>query len=363
MIRILQLPGSIDLDDGRMSAIMNVYRRIDRKKIQFDFAATKKSNLTFETEIKKLGGRVYTLSEDESSLSNIRKLVKRLLQNTNYKYLHYHSISPWGCSLGLAHRYDTKVIVHSHSAGLSDSLIKKVRNRIFSINIPLFSDKRIAVSTEAGETLFLKQNFTLIPNSINPNKFVFNQNSRIEIRKQLNLDNTKKVVAIIGHIYKVKNQKFGITVFNELLKNDSNLILMIIGSGNNTDNKYFSDLKQKLQLYNIQEKVKFTGPLSNMNQIYSAIDEVWIPSVYEGLPTVALEAQANGLPIIISNRVTKILKINKNIAFSKLTKRSWIENFKKLSLEHRDSNVVDNFKNSIFNIQKIVKEWEKIYEE
>lgn len=363
MIRILQLPGSIDLDDGRMSAIMNIYRRIDRKKIQFDFAATKKGSLTFETEIKKLGGRVYTLSEAESSLSNIRKLVKKLLQNTNYKYLHYHSISPWGCSLGLAHRYDTKVIVHSHSAGLSDSPIKKIRNRVFSFNIPLFSDKRIAVSPEAGETLFLNQDFILIPNSIDPNKFIFNPNSRIQIRKSLNLDNQKKVVAIIGHIYKVKNQEFGITVFNELLKKNSNLILMIIGSGNSNDNKYFSDLSQKIQLYNIQEKVKFTGPVSNMNQIYSAIDEVWIPSVYEGLPTVALEAQANGLPIIISNRVTKILKINHNIVFSNLAKSDWIKNFNKLPLEHRDSNAVNNFENSIFNIQKIVKEWEKLYEE
>lgn len=362
MIRILQLPGSINLDDGRMSAIMNVYRNIDREKIQFDFAATKKDGQTFESEIRKLGGRVFTLSESKSSLKNIRKLVKELLQSTNYMYLHYHSISPWGCSLGLAHKYNTRVIVHSHSAGLSDSLIKKIRNRIFSLNIPLFSDKRIAVSPEAGKALFINQNFTLIPNSIDPNKFSFNSNYRLQIKEELNLNKHTKVIAIVGHIYKVKNQEFGVDIFNELLNSNPNLILLIIGSGNTSDNKYYSEIKQKIKLYNIQKKVKFIGSISNMNKVYSAIDEIWIPSIYEGLPTVALEAQANGLPVIISNNVTKILKLNRNVIFSNLTTNSWINNVKEVSLEDRDTNAISNFENSIFNIKRIVKEWEKIYE-
>lgn len=363
MIRILQLPGSINLDDGRMSAIMNVYRDIDRKKIQFDFAATKKNGQTFESEIKKLGGRVYILSESKSSLSNIRKLVEKLLQNTDYKYLHYHSISPWGCCLGLAHKYNTKVIVHSHSAGLSDSLIKKIRNRIFSFNIPLFSDKRIAVSPEAGKALFIRQKFTLIPNSIDPNKFSFSLNDRSQIRKKMNIDEDTKVIAIIGHIYKVKNQKMGVEAFNELLNSNNNLLLLIVGSGNTISNSYYSEINQKLKSYDIQKKVKFVGSISNMNEVYSAIDEVWIPSIYEGLPTVALEAQANGLPVVISNNVTKILKVNKNVVFSNLSKSSWINSVKKISLENRDKNAINNFKNSIFNIKRIVKEWEKIYEE
>lgn len=355
------MPGSIDKDDGRMSMLMSIYRKLDKSEIQFDFVASSKGNITYQDEIENLGGRVFLLPEENLTIHNMRQLISRLLSTKKYKFIHYHSISPWGCVLDIPHRFSVKIVTHSHSAGLSDTCIKQIRNRLFSLNVLFYSDERVAVSPEAGKNLFLWKNFTFIPNTIDPSPFIFNDKDRHELRNKLGYKTKNKVIAVVGHIYKVKNQLFAISVFKKIYAEDNDARLLIIGSGNQNDNEYYQMLRKKIKKENLDNVVKFTGAVSDINQYYSACDEIWITSIFEGLPTVALESQANGLPLFISNKVTKVIKINNNIKYLGIKDPLDWKNYYFRMPFTREKHTVSNFKNSIFSLNKILDQWKKIY--
>lgn len=155
MIRVLHLPDSIEKRNGQMPVIMSIYRKLDRSKIQFDFACTDYGFENFEDEIKELGGNVYKIPSNENSFKN---MVNDLLRTGRYSFLHYHALSKWGCTLGIANKYHVKTIVHSHATELSDTLFKSIRNRIFSLNIFNYGDKLVAVSPEAGKNFLYLRN-------------------------------------------------------------------------------------------------------------------------------------------------------------------------------------------------------------
>ena len=142
MKRVLQLTDSIEKRNGRMSVVMNIYRKIDRSRIQFDFLVTDYGYDNYYDEIIKLGGNVYFLPANKQSLKEIKKIFIKVINLQKYDYIHYHAVSKWGECIDYAKRQNIKVIVHSHATKMSDSFIKSIRNRIFSLNVLNCSDKR-----------------------------------------------------------------------------------------------------------------------------------------------------------------------------------------------------------------------------
>lgn len=358
MKRVLQLPGSIERRNGRMSVIMNVYRKIDRSKIQFDFACTDFGFDNYLEEIKQLGGNVYFVKKE--TIQNIRQLVNILLETGKYSYLQYHAISKWGCCLSIAHKYNVKIIVESHSAGLSDTWLKSIRNRIFSLNIIKDSDYRIAISQKAGEKLFMYQAFTVIPNMVNYSNFVFNNNVRKQIRQQLGVKQDEYLVGCVGRIAKVKNQEFSLKVLKGL---PSNYKIAFVGS-EAFGGKRLTHLKNITNDYGLNGRVIFTGEVNNVNDYYSAFDVFWLPSLFEGLPTVVLEALSNGLLCIISDKITREIGISNYVKFLPITpgaEKQWIDETENYSFKRNNKPLTD-INHSIFNISDVINNWMKIYD-
>lgn len=358
MIRVLQLPGAIERRNGKMSVIMNIYRKIDRSKVQFDFACTDFGFDNYLEEIHQLGGKVFFLQKE--TIHNINKLVKSLLSTGNYAFLQYHAISKWGCSLPIAHKYNVKTIVQSHSAGLSDTLIKSIRNRIFSLNIIKDADYRIAISRKAGKKLFMWQDFMVVPNMINYSRFQFNDKARKRIRKELGIKSGECLIGCVGRIVKVKNQEYSLKLLRQL---PTNYKIVFVGSGA-FKGKRFNHLNKIISDYRLKDRVIFTGEVKNVSDYYSAFDIFWLPSLYEGLPTVVLEALSNGLYCILSDRITKEIGISRYIKFLPITARgenAWIKETENCGFKRNDY-PLKNIDNSIFNTNSVINEWIKIYQ-
>lgn len=365
MIRVLQLPDSIEKRNGRMSVIMNVYRKIDRSKIQFDFACTDYGFENYQDEIRQMGGKVYILPQKDLSFSKIKKLITNLLTSGQYSYLHYHALSKWGCALAIAHKFGVRTIVHSHATKMSDTVFKSIRNRIFSLPLFLYADKKVAVSPEAGETLFLGTRFEYIPNMINYKKFVFDPLTRNRIRDLYNINPETVLIGCVGRISKQKNQKYAIEVLNRLVRDYSKKIkLMIVGDAEEKDSTTLSKLYSLIKMYNLNKNVIFTGMVDNIADYYSAFDLFWLPSLYEGMPTAGVEAETNGLSLIVSNTVSKDLNVTGNVKFLSI-KRKNIYSWELKTLEslrfYRCKNALAMIENSEYNTNKIISSWKKLY--
>lgn len=362
MKRILQLPDSIEKRNGRMSVIMNVYRKIDRHKVQFDFLATDYGHLNYADEIKKLGGKVILLPENKLSLENIKNLFEQVMLHTHYTYIHYHALSKWGRCISLAHKYGANVIVHSHATELSDTFLKSVRNRIFSLNIITSADKRVAVSPEAGKKLFMWQSFRYIPNMIDYDEFKFNRSKRDMIRLQYGIKTDDILIGMVGRISKQKNQIFALKILERLVKINKKYKLMIVGDADNQEQEELLKLKDCINKSNLSENVIFTGMVNNVQDYYSAFDIFWLTSLYEGMPTVGVEAQTNGLNVLVSDNVSRALNITKNVNFLDLKNsiQNWIKLTEKQST-YRDKHAYFKVINSNFNTNKIISEWVSLY--
>ncbi|GED95615.1 glycosyl transferase [Lentilactobacillus buchneri subsp. silagei] len=363
MKRVLQLTDTIEKRNGRMSVVMNVYRKINKENIQFDFLVTDYGHENYYDEITKLGGHVYFLSSRDLSLSKIKDKFLKVIHLRKYDFVHYHALSKWGECISYAKQHGIKVIVHSHATELSDNFVKSIRNRIFSLNILTCADERVAVSPEAGKKLFLWQNFEYIPNMIDYDKFKYSNITRNKIREKYNFSNDDKVIGIVGRISKQKNQKFALAVLRQLIKENKNYKLLVIGEYDDKGKKYFQMLKSLIRKYGLERNVIFTGIVLNVWEYYSSLDLLWIPSLYEGMPTVAIEAEANGVPIILSSQITKSLKINGNVSYLKVNNcslGSWVS-LSKRQINSREFNSISNIKETIFNSKRVLTQWMRLY--
>lgn len=356
MIKVLQLPGSISRLNGRMSVLMNIYRNLDRNRIQFDFIATDEEGESYKDEIENLGGSVFLIKDP--SFKQMRSAVNKVLKNNNYDFMHYHAISPWGSVLDLGHKYNVKVITQSHATEFSEMLIKRLRNFVFSLNIFRYSDKLVAVSPEAGKKLFRNHNFEYIPTWIDKEKFTFSKVSRDRIRKKLELSDDDILVGNVSRFALQKNHQFMVETFKELVQHDKRFHIAFVGDG---------PLKKSIQeyamLHHMEDNVHFIGVTKNVSDYYSAFDVFWLPSKYEGLPTVAIEAQANGLSVIASQKITKQIKVG-NVIFLPIGKgslNSWVDETEK-NAKKRDSNIEVEFNQSVFKKDKVINQWEELYE-
>lgn len=342
---------------GIESFIMNVYRNIDREKVQFDFIVHNKRREFFDDEIEKLGGKIYRLSfkDDKNIVKYIKDLNNFFKNHKEYKIVHGHMQSMMPLYLYIAKKNKIPIrIAHSHN-GSYEKTVKGFILHIFSRFSKKFSSHNIACSNLAGKYLFGKKSFIVIPNGIDVKKFEFNENIRKIVRNELNLSN-EYVIGHVGRFELQKNHRFLIETFNEKLKENSNYVLLLVGEG-----KYEKEIKKLVKELNIQNKVKFLGVRNDMNRLYQAMDCFILPSLYEGLPVVGVEAQASGLKCLFSDTITKELKITPNAVFISLkSKQKWLE-------EIDNDNNFENRKKFAkivaqdFEIKNISKKLEKFY--
>lgn len=294
-IRVLHILQRMEAG-GTQALLMNIYRKIDRTKVQFDFLVVYKEKQFYDDEIEKMGGHVYKLSfREDLNLPKFQKdLAGFFAQHHEYKIVHCHAYTIGYFCLKAAKKAGIPVrIAHSHSnAAVHDVKLplKLIMQKLFTI----YSTDLFACSEEAGKFAFKGKKFGIVQNAIDSQKFIADANIREKIRKALRVE-SKFVVGHVGRMQPEKNHDFLIDVFAEIKKKKSDAELILVGTG-----PLEEKVKSKVAEKGLSDCVHFLGNRKDMNRIYQAMDVFVFPSLFEGLGIVAIEAQAAGVPIVCS---------------------------------------------------------------
>lgn len=296
---------------GIEAFIMNIYRNIDRTKVQFDFLAHYTEQQFYDDEVEKLGGKIYRLSirEDNNFIKYFRNLNQFYRNHPEYKIVHGHMESFGVFYLTIAKKHGVKVrIAHSHIAKIDPTIKGNIKNLL---NKPLryCATDLFACSEAAGKFLFGDKCFSVINNAIDVNRFVYNERVRKEMREQLDIEKNF-VIGHIGRFNQQKNHTFLIDIFSKIYEKNKNAILLLIGSGD-----LENVIKEKVRKLQLDPVVKFLGVRKDTERLYQAMDVFVLPSLYEGLPIVGIEAQSSGLKCIFSDTVTQQTSITNNTEF------------------------------------------------
>lgn len=357
---ITENPGGVE------SVIMNYYRRIDRDKIQFEFLCNTKI-VAYEEEIKSLRGIIHRIPARRDGRKEFAEALETFMQENAQKYC---AIWVNVCSLAnidylkAAKKFGIpKRIIHCHNADNGDSFLRGQLHKMNRAQINKYATDFWSCSDEASKWFFGEKNmrsekYKLIYNAVDPDKFLPDADVREKYRKKLNCED-KIVIGHIGRFHFQKNHKFVLEIMRDLVKAEKNVELLLIGQG-----ELMEEMKTKVSDYGLEENVQFLGVRSDIPQLYQAMDLFLFPSVFEGLPIVLLEAQANGLPCVVSDTITKQIQINENLYFKKLTDTSedWADFILNTALK-KGRVTQDKFLKSPYNIKLQTEILEKLLTE
>lgn len=357
MIRVLQVVTHMNRG-GLETMIMNYYRNIDRKKVQFDFLVHRPYEADYDQEIKSLGGRIYHISHLVPwSVSYKKELKKFFYEHSEYKIVHVHQDCLSSVALQCAKECGIPVrIAHSHSSS-QDKNIKYLIKLFYRQFIPKYATNLFACGTEAGDWMFLGNRFQVVRNAIDAEKYVYNEQQADEIRKEWGLTN-KIVIGHVGRFNAVKNQKFLVDVLDECLKKDENVRLMMIGDGVERPM-----IEEKVRKMNLDKYAIFTGVRTDVAQLMQAMDVFAFPSLYEGLPVTLVEAQAAGIPCLISDQISKECILTKDlVSIMSLedTPEKWADMILKCA-EKKKMNQLSEIRESGYDIVMNAKKLQQFY--
>lgn len=300
---------------GLETYIMELYKNIDRTKYQFHFAVHSNEHYDYNDEIIELGGKIIVFPKYSQNPLKYRKIWDAFWESNKNKYhaFHYHnnSLSNIESIRSASSKGFKNIIVHGHSSSAKGKKAQIVYDLLHKFNQNFVNNQeftRLAVSEEAAIWMYGSKevdsnNITILLNGINYEKFEFNEFERKRLREQLNISNDF-VLGHVGNFRAVKNHKFLIKIFSEILKTNNKSKLILLGDG---------DLKEEIILYSKQLDVYgniiFLGNQPNVTDYLNAMDVFVFPSLYEGLGLSAIEAQINGLPVIYSDTVPRSIEI------------------------------------------------------
>lgn len=325
-IRVAQIIGKW-VGGGVEAVVMNYYRHINRKKIQFDFICDNDSTNIPYQEIEKLGGKVILIPPYQK-LFKYHKELKKVLKEGKYKIVHSHINTLSVFSLFAAKCAGVPVrIAHSHSTTNKKEKKKNLLKQILRPFSKVFATDYMCCSELAGRWLFGNKeydngNVYLLNNAIDLDKFKYDEEKRKEKRKELNIEDSTLVIGHVGRFVEQKNHRFLIDIFNEVHKQKENSILLLAGQG-----PLMEEMKEKVKILGIEDSVKFLGQRNDINELYQAFDVFCLPSLYEGLGMVAVEAQVSGILCFVSTEIPEIAKVTEKIVFINLENniKTWTE--------------------------------------
>ncbi len=304
-IRVLHILQRMEAG-GTQALLMNIYRKIDRNTVQFDFLVEYPDKQFYDDEIGQLGGKVYysTVRKD-FNIPKFTKLLKKILtENPEYKIVHVHTYSIGYFCLKAAKKVGVPVrIAHSHNnETLHDFkyLFKRALQKIYTI----CATDLFACSKEAGKYLFKDKPFQVLKNAIDSEKFIANEELREETRKELGIEGNF-IVGHVGRLHMQKNHLFLIDLFAKIKKIRKDAVLILVGTG-----PLEEKLRNRVMEKGLVDCVIFLGNRKDMNRIYQAMDVFVLPSLFEGLGIVAIEAQATGIPTLCSSGVSSEANIS-----------------------------------------------------
>ena len=338
-IRILYVNGGPLNRGGIESYMMNYYRNFDRSKVQIDFVSIGMKKAAYDEEIEHLGGKIYYIPKKSKNYIKYKKELRKIFKMNDYKIVHTHMDAMGMTVLKEAEKCNVPIrIAHSHNTQHLTSNFFKLRiNEFARKNINKYATHMFACSEKAGRWLFGDECFEngevkLINNAIEINKFLYDDTKRKELRNKFNISNNDIVIGHVGRFDEQKNHKFLISIFKKLIDIDDSYKLILIGDGHLKFN-----IKEMVKEFNIENKVIFISSCDNVNEFYNMFDIFILPSLFEGLGIVAIEAQVNGLSCVLSDTIPREVKISNNIKFISLNDEGmWINSIKSCDIQNRD---------------------------
>ena len=290
---------------GLETMIMNYYRHTDRMQVQFDFLVHRSEEAAYAAEILSLGGRIYRLPPlNPFSPIYLGALNAFFAEHREYQIVHCHLDCMSGIPLKYAKKHGVSVrIAHAHSSNQTKDK-KYLLKLIYKKNIVKYATHLFACGEEAGKWMFCVENSTIIKNSIHVEKYAYSAGTADAMRKSLNFSSDALVVGHLGNFTRPKNHLFILEIFAEVAARQPSAKLLLVGDG-----ELRPAIQRKADELNITDKIIFTGVRSDVPQLLQAMDVFLFPSLYEGLPVSMIEAQAAGLPCLISDKVPIECKI------------------------------------------------------
>ena len=341
-IRIAQIIGKW-LGGGVESVVMNYYRHLDHDKIQFDFICDDDSTNIPYDEIEKLGGKVILIPPYQK-VFKYQKELRRVLRDGKYKIVHSHINTLSVFPLYAAKKVGVPVrIAHSHSTTNKKEWKKNLLKQVLRPFSKKYATNYMCCSELAGRWLFGDKTYDegkvyLLNNAIDLDKFKYDKKIRDKKRKELGIKEDTIVIGHIGRFVAQKNHTFLIDIFNQFHKKEKNSILLLAGQG-----PLQEEIKNKVRELGLDDSVRFLGQRNDANELYQAFDVFLLPSLYEGLPVVGVEAQASGLLCFFSDDMTKETKVLDSTVFMSLsnTAEEWtgeiftnLQDYKRINTKH-----------------------------
>ncbi|MER1984398.1 MAG: glycosyltransferase [Solibacillus sp.] len=342
---------------GIETYLLNLMKSINQEEFQMEFLVFYNENPDFLKVIKEQGGIIHRLtSRTENYFQNRKELKAFFKLNSDYTVIHNHIINltyPWPIFYAPK---NSKVILHSHIAKLPSNKRILFFHNFYKKRMLNRADILLACSNLAGEFMFEKERFQLITNAIDFEQYEFKNDIREKYRKEMGLNN-EIVLGHIGRFEEQKNHIFLVEMFKQLVdSSELNYHLLLVGEGS-LEHK----IKEKAEEVDLSGKITFLGVRRDVQELLNVFDLFLLPSLYEGLPFVIVEAQVNGLKCIVSDQVSNESDFNKNISFLPINRgfEEWVKGIEVNA--YNNTPRVNDLLNTEYDLRQMIKSIEMIY--
>lgn len=328
--------------------LLNFLKNVEGRNVQIDFITSEKTD-SLQKELKKFGSHLYEVPTLKHPIRQYLS-IKEILISGNYDMSYLNISTALNCVAAIAswRAGIKKRAIHSHSSGNDcNSVFKRKMLDFFHIVckqfLYLFANKFYACSMKAAVWMFPKRlintgKVDIIYNAVDINAFRYKPDLRIQVRESLGIDK-ELVLGHVGNFCYAKNYPFLIEVFKTLADLTPEIKLLLVGNG-----AMYGEIKEKIKKYNLQDRVLFLGWRQDISNLYQAMDIFLLPSNFEGLPIVGVEAQSVGLKCLFSDKITKEVNLTREAEFlpinSKDAAKIWVEHILKGKNYHRENNVI-----------------------
>lgn len=361
-VRVLQIVGIV-CGGGVEAVIMNYYRNVDRTKVQFDFVVDGYEKSLIDDEVEALGGHVYHIEPYRRNIFRYMSQIYHIVKQHDYQIVHTNMNSLAVFSLFPAWLAGARTrILHNHSTGIKSEKLRYVLKCVLRPLAPWFANRYLACSRLAGDWMYGPAKMqsgaiTVLNNAVDLDSYAFNPAVRAEYRAMFDFPQDAMVIGHVGRFMYQKNHAFLIDMFHEVCQVNDNAYLLLVGDG-----ELRPEIERRVDEYGLSGRVRFLGLRRDVANIYNAMDVLVLPSWYEGLPVVSVEAQANGLPCIFSNYVTAESKLTSSAQFLDLSlgAKAWGSAVLDMNLE-RNSLVKEEMRKAGFDIKTEAANLQTIY--
>lgn len=368
MIRVLEVFREPMANGGQESFLMNMYRNMDRSKVQLDFLTPFTcDNPGLKAEIESLGGRVFTCDHVFGEKNNqvFKSSVREFLANHPYSIVHFHSGSTYALMEGAKLAADAGIpvrVVHSHCGGFKNLKyhIIKTLSVPYLLKYPTdyLACSDLAAAWKFPRSVIQNHRYTVIKNAVDTVRFHYDPVVRRIVRRSLKLSDDTLVVGHVGRFSLQKNHAFLVDVFEQIHRQQPDSVLLLVGAG-----ELEEEIRAKVQERGLADAVRFLGLRKDIPDLMNAMDVFVLPSFFEGLPVVGVEAQATGLPVVTSTAVARELPLERLSTYIPLEElaESWARQIIDIARHTKRRDTRQDISRAGYEIRKAARAFQQFY--